>query len=120
MPRMAFAPYLDLSLVPSASIKALSMAAWLITSMPFTTSASTLFTLSTAFLHALAEVTGFIAVAQFQRFSFACGCAAGHHGAAKVTAGSGNLYFDGGVALGLKFLLHVHQRSVTYEKVLLI
>ena len=52
-------------------------------------------------LHALAEVTGFIAVAQLQRFAFAGGGAAGHHGAAKVTAGSGNLYFDGGVAPGV-------------------
>ena len=52
-------------------------------------------------LHALAEVTGFIAVTQLQRFAFAGGGAAGHHGAAKVTAGSGNLYFDGGVAPGV-------------------
>ena len=80
--RMALAPRLPLFGVPSASIMRRSSARWSAASSPVTALAISAFTLADGFQHAFAEVARFIAVAQFDGFVLAGGCAGGNRGAA--------------------------------------
>ena len=54
--------------------------------------------------HALAEVARLIAVAQFEGFVLAGGCARGHRGAAARAVFENDVRFDGGIAARIEDL----------------
>jgi hypothetical protein len=54
--------------------------------------------------HALAEITGFVAIAEFDGFVFPGAGPAGNSGAAEDSSGELDVGFDGGIPAGIKDL----------------
>ena len=98
---MALAPRRDLVGVPSREIMAWSRARWSAASMPVMALGDFGVGVGDGFEHAFAEISGFVAIAEFECFVFAGGGAGRNGGTADFAGGQSDFSFDRGIAAGV-------------------